>query len=531
MYSDIMSASINGLEATIVHVETDVGMGLPTFEMCGFLGMEVKEAKERVRVAIKNAGIELRPQRIVINISPANIRKDGTAFDLPIALGILAANGLIERDCLKQLLVLGELSLDGTIHAVKGVLPCVSAAIECGITTCIIPFQNRKEAAIVDGAKVLPAKSLLQVINFLNGKTEIFQQEKEHEAERIFCRKSNEESCKEEYTEDYSDIRGQYAAKRATMIAVAGMHNVIYVGTPGSGKTMMARRIPTIMPELSYDESLQVTKTYSVAGILEQDGGLIRKRPFRSPHHNITETALLGGGRIPRPGEVTLAGKGVLFLDELTEFRGSVLESLRQPLEDKEITIVRLHTAYTYPADFMLAAAMNPCKCGYYPDRNRCNCSEHDIRRYLGRISTPMWDRFDICVQTEEVKYIDMVDSDLQKKRNAGKEERTEDCMDSAYMRQCVERARVQQQKRFTGRKISFNSQMTAKDIKKYCILDEVCQHRMKECYEKLHLTARGYHKILKTARTIADIEESEVIRDLHLSEAIAFRSYELQPI
>lgn len=556
MYSDVISASICGLEAQLVHVETDVGMGLPVFEMSGYLAMEVKEARERVRVAIKNAGIELRPQRIVVNISPANIRKDGTGFDLPIALGILTANDMVQKERLKNTLVVGELSLDGTIHGVKGILPCVSAAVESGITTCIVPMENRREAAIVDGIKVLAVSKLEDVIAYMNGELELHEEAHTEGVLSAFYVNNSANSMEEKTIhitgedvvgiennlEDFIDIRGQYMAKRATMIAVAGMHNIVYIGTPGSGKSMMAKRIPTIMPDLSYEESLEVTKIYSVAGILEKDGGLIRKRPFRSPHHNITEAAMLGGGTIPRPGEITLAGKGVLFLDEMTEFKSPILEALRQPLEDKKITLVRLDATYAYPADFMLVAAMNPCKCGYYPDRTRCTCTEHDIRRYMGKISAPMWDRFDLCVKTDEIRFSDLQDCkeiceenqlsqefSADKKRNESLRVFHTDkiCheLTTTYMKQQVEKARQIQQKRFAGRKINFNSEMNTRDIKKFCQLNDQCNKIMEESFDKLKLTARGFHKILKTARTIADLEGSEQIALTHLSEAIGYRS------
>lgn len=527
MYSNAVSASVSGIEATLVNVEVDVGWGLPVFEMSGYLGTEVKEAKERVRVAIKNAGIELKPQRIVINISPANIRKDGTGFDLPIALAILAANDCVDGKKLENMLIVGELSLDGSINGINGILPCVSEAVSRGIHMCIVPWENRKEAAIVDGARVLAVKNLSEVIDYLNGNKIIKEEEHTDSVLKPFA---SGMSGEDEHTDDFGDICGQYAAKRATMIAVAGMHNILYIGAPGSGKTMMAKRIPSIMPGLSYEESLSVTKIYSVAGILDKEAGLVTKRPFRSPHHGITSAGLLGGGRIPRPGEVTIAGKGVLFLDELTEFKTTVLESLRQPLEDKEITIVRLNTAYTYPADFMLAAAMNPCRCGYYPDRNRCKCSEHDIRRYLGKISTPMWDRFDLCVQTDEIQFAQLQNGKSEESEGGSqRNKRGQQEMTSEYMRERVERARAVQEKRYKGRKIYFNSEMTLADIKKFCALDKHGEELMKESYDKLHLTVRGYHKILKTARTIADLEECEGITWNHISEAIGYRQYNVE--
>ena len=426
MFSKVNSTTIQGLSAHIVTVETDVGNGLPIFEMSGYLASEVKEARERVRVAIKNAGIELRPQRIVVNISPADIRKDGTGFDLPIAIGILAANGVVSLDKLEGSVIIGELSLDGTVNSVNGILPSVCAAKEQGYTRCIMPMADIHEGSIISEIEVLGTASLRELVDYLNDDTQLAcgysavtrdMKTDALDGDIIIDRASviardnimDEDGVSgEDYAldkEDFLDIKGQHAAKRATLIAVAGMHNIMYVGSPGSGKTMLARRIPTIMPELTFDESLELTKIYSVAGQLNKKSPIITSRPFRSPHHNVTQAALIGGGRIPRAGEITLAGKGVLFLDEITEYKPETLEALRQPLEDKSVTIVRLNSSYTYPADFMLAAAMNPCKCGYYPDRNRCNCSEHEIQRYLGKISRPMWDRFDLCVQVGSVSF------------------------------------------------------------------------------------------------------------------------------
>lgn len=504
MYSEVFSVTMAGLEAVIVNVETDAGDGLPYFEMSGYLASQVRESKDRVRVAIKNSGIELRPERIVVNISPADVRKAGTGFDLPIAVGILAANGIIDSSNLKNTVVLGELSLDGKVNGVKGVMPSVMAAVERGFTSCIIPACNSNEGSMIDGINVYGVESLRQLIDFLNGNTDM----------QALTYQGIAVSEHNGYQIDFADIKGQMAAKRASMIAAAGMHNILYVGPPGSGKTMMAKRMPTIMPALESDEIMELTKIYSVAGCLN-DGILMNERPFRAPHHSVTRAGLLGGGSVPRPGEITLATKGVLFLDELTEFPQAILESLRQPLEDRKIRIVRAAAEYIYPADFMLVAAMNPCKCGYYPDRTRCFCTEHDILRYMGRISQPIWDRFDLNVKVNKVEF-SMLSQD---------EEDNDSQMTSEQMKSFIGRARDIQKDRFRNDNIHFNSQMSSRQVKKYCGLGNREKDIMEKAYCTFNMTARGYEKVLKTARTIADMEGEENIAVSHLSEAISYRN------
>ena len=546
MFSRVISAAVYGIDAYIVNVETDVGFGLPTFDMSGALGSKVREAKDRVRVAIKNSGIELTPQKIVINISPANIRKEGTIYDLPIAIGILAANGCFDLKILENVLIIGEVSLDGSINPVKGVLPMVCAAKEAGIDNCIIPKANIAEGRIMNNINIDGVETLSQTIEILKNIAVIDGSRKnikQADVKSGECNKSdgninndtynvlersrvkftygsevknNNHSCS--YNIDYSDISGQEAAKRATMIAVSGMHNIMYIGPPGSGKTMLAQRIPTIMPDMDYEEQLRLTKIYSVAGLLDSEGGIMVKRPFRNPHHTITQAALLGGGAVPRPGEITLSEGGVLFLDEMTEFNQVIMEALRQPLEDKVITLVRVNAAYTYPAHFMLAAAINPCKCGYYPDRNRCHCSEYDIRRYIGRISNPMWDRFDMCVKVDEVSYEVM--------RNKGN---VDTIYNSTDMKNKVEAARQMQKDRFKKLDINYNSQMGVREIHKYCTLNVECNELMERMYKQHNMSARAYNKVLKTARTIADLKGSVNIEKEHLTEALFYKNCEVK--
>ena len=534
MYSEVFSVALAGLEACIVRVETDSGDGIPCFEMSGYLAAQVREAKERVRVAIKNSGIVLRPQKLMINISPADIRKAGTGFDLPIAAGILAANGHIDMKSLESTVVLGELSLDGKINGIHGILACVAEARDRGFLRCIIPECNLNEGALVEGIEVIGTSNVSQLIGFFKGEVEL----KKAREYRGAVSKVEHGKLRADY--DFADICGQEAAKRATLTAVSGNHNIMYIGPPGGGKTMIAKRIPGIMPAMSGEEQFEVTRIYSAAGKLKECG-LITQRPFRCPHHSISEAGLLGGGAVPAPGEITLADKGVLFMDEFTEYSGTLLDALRMPMEERIIRIVRNGREYIYPADFMLVAAMNPCRCGYYPDRDRCGCSDAQVRRYLGRISRPVRDRFDICVHVESVGVKAVAGlkseteerglSDLKNMAEFGKVfgEPDNNCREytSENMRIVVNRARDIQRQRFSGEGIEFNSQMSPQQIKKYCVMGKSERRIMELAFDKFNFTVRGYHKVLKTARTIADMEETEHISIRHLSEAVSYRSME----
>ncbi len=502
MFSKAYSAAVHGIDGLIVSVEADVSDGLPIFDMVGYLGSEVKEARERVRIALKNSGYLLPAKRITVNLSPADIRKEGTAFDLPVALAILTAFGHLPEENLKDFLIIGELSLNGKVNKVNGVLPLVYSAKQQGFTKCIVPKENAKEGAVVEGMLTFGVSTLKEAMEHLQEKANL-------QPESIDLSTMLGQIHKED-TMDFAEVAGQKAAKRAIEIAASGMHNILMIGPPGSGKSMLAKRIPTIMPELSFEESMEISKIYSIAGLLGQKP-VIDRRPFRNPHHTITTTALVGGGIIPKPGEISLSHLGVLFLDELLEFQKNTIEVLRQPLEDKAVTISRLNASYHYPAGFMLVAAMNPCSCGYYPDRNRCNCTVNQVKRYLGRISNPLLDRFDICIEALQMNY-----KELQGQENQ------ETSLD-IRKRVCI--AREIQLERYRGQNIYFNSELTPKTIKKYCKLEAKEQALLEEAFVRMNLSARAYHRILKVARTIADLEQSERISTKHISEAICYRS------
>ena len=499
-FCTVLSLAIRGLDVEKIRVEADVSNGLPMFHMVGYLSAEVKEASERVRTAIRNSGVKLPAKKIVGNLAPATVRKKGASFDLPIALSVLAALEYIPKESLKDVIVLGELSLDGKIHGISGVLPMIMEAERSGYRQCILPAENVKEGALVKGMQILPAKSLEEICMCLNGKTEI----------PVWNNMTEIVEEKDEEQYDFSEIHGQKAVKRAAEIAVAGGHNLLMVGPPGAGKSMIARRIATILPELSREESLEITKIYSILGNVDPDHPLITRRPFRSVHHTVTRAALIGGGVIPNPGEISLAHGGVLFLDELAEFHKPVLEVLRQPLEEHKIRISRNSGCYEYPADFMLIAAMNPCPCGNYPDLNKCNCTKAQIQNYLGHVSQPFLDRMDLCVEASRVEY-----GELHK---TGKEET------SAEIRNRVCTARKIQEQRYEGTDIRTNSGIGVRQMEEFCQIGEKEEKLMRCAFSTMNLTARTYHKVLKVARTIADLDGEEQIGCSHLKEALGYR-------
>ncbi len=503
MLAKSLSCSIIGIDAHKVDVEVDIAEGLPAFNIIGLPDTAIRESKDRIKFAIKNSGYRFPRGKITVNLAPANIRKEGSGFDLPITLSLLSGFGIINQDRLLEFAVCGELSLDGKLKEIRGALPMSLGLREKGVKKLILPKKNLVEVSNVNDIKIYTFDKLSSVIDFLNNKIAVEPQNKNIRLNT---------KCKSRYKHDFTDVKGQEHVKRGLEVAASGGHNALLIGPPGSGKSMLAKRVPTILSEMTIDEVLDTSKIHSVAGLLSPNKGLVLNRPFRDPHHTISDAAFAGGGSNPVPGEISLAHNGVLFLDELPEFKRNVLEMLRQPIEDGRIRITRVKNNAVYPCRFMLIAAMNPCPCGYFTDpKKECHCTPHQIQRYLSKISGPLLDRIDIHLNVPRLKY-----DELSGNRKGDSSE---------VIRKHVNKTRKIQEKRYKNDDILFNAHLESRDLEKYCVLNKEGEELLKMAILELGISARAYDKILKVARTIADLEEKETIEASHISEAISYRS------